>query len=69
MPQGSGRLLAEQLKTQRSETRGLIMTGYADDAALRHGVSQAEVALIEKPFSPRELARKVGQVLDSPEVP
>jgi two-component system, cell cycle sensor histidine kinase and response regulator CckA len=40
------------------------MTGYTDDEILRHGVSSSEVPLIDKPFTPDELCRRVAEVLE-----
>ena len=42
------------------------MSGYAEDAVLRHGLETADAAFLQKPFSPVTLANKVRQVLDSP---
>lgn len=63
MPQMSGRRLAERMKTTRP--RVLYMSGYTDDAILRHGVIEETAAFMEKPFSPDGLARKVREVLDA----
>ena len=65
MPAMDGRELAEAARQQRPSLRVLFTSGYADDAVLRHGVHQAEVAFIEKPFGIRALAGKVRQVLDA----
>jgi DNA-binding response OmpR family regulator len=42
------------------------MSGYTDDAVVRHGVREADVSLLNKPFTPDELARRVRDVLDAP---
>ena len=65
MPNLGGRDLAEALHEIRPETRVLFMTGFTDDAIVRHGVSVAEGALLQKPFTPAALARKVRSVLDA----
>jgi PAS domain S-box-containing protein len=65
MPGISGRELAESLKLLRPEMRVLYMSGYTDDAILRHGVSQSVTAFLQKPFGPADLGRKVRDVLDA----
>ena len=44
----------------------MYMSGYTDDATVRHGVLEEEVAFLQKPFTPVALASKVRQVLDLP---
>jgi two-component system, cell cycle sensor histidine kinase and response regulator CckA len=61
----SGRQLANSLCQVRSGTRVLFMSGYTDEAVLRHGVIDASPAFLQKPFSPIGLARKVREVLDA----
>jgi PAS domain S-box-containing protein len=63
LPGMNGRVLAEQLREQRPEMKVLFMSGYTDDAIVRHGVLTAEFAFIQKPFSPGALARKVSELL------
>ncbi len=64
MPRMGGRELAEKLAPMRPETKVLFMSGYTDDAIVLHGILAAGKAYIQKPFSPRELVRKVRMVID-----
>jgi PAS domain S-box-containing protein len=63
----SGRELAERLKATRPDTKVLFMSGYTEDAIIRHGIYTAQAAFIGKPFSPAAIAAKVREVLDSQE--
>jgi signal transduction histidine kinase/CheY-like chemotaxis protein len=66
MPEMSGRELAEVFARIRPEVPVLFMSGYTDDAIVRHGVLRPNIAYLQKPFSPDALARKVREVLDTP---
>jgi PAS domain S-box-containing protein len=69
MPGGGGRELAERLAANRPELRVLYLSGYTDDAIVRHGVLDAEAAFLQKPFTMRALALKVREVLEGKLVP
>ena len=69
MPQMSGRELAERLITMRPQLKVLYMSGYTDDAIVRHGLLEETLNFIQKPFDSASVARKVREVLDSGNYP
>ena len=64
MPNVNGRQLAEQLQPLRPRLRVLHMSGYPGDTIARYGDVREGDAFLQKPFSARELAEKVREVLD-----
>ena len=65
MPGMNGRVLAEHVSALRPDTRVLFMSGYSDDAMLRHGVKTASVQFIHKPFSIEELSARIREALSA----
>jgi nitrogen-specific signal transduction histidine kinase/CheY-like chemotaxis protein len=65
MPQIGGRELAERITAVRPRLPVIFMSGYTDDAIVRHGLLDAKLAFIQKPFDSASVARKVREVLDS----
>jgi PAS domain S-box-containing protein len=64
MPGMTGPELAAAIAPVRPGIKVLLMSGYADEASLPSGEA-AELAYIQKPFTPESLARKVRHVLDA----
>ncbi len=65
MPRLGGREALEVIRARRPEARALFMSGYVpdDDVGPRPGTGAAP--LLSKPFLPRELLRRVREVLDA----
>ncbi|MBM3933786.1 MAG: response regulator [SAR202 cluster bacterium] len=66
MPGSNGRELADGLRRRFPSLKVLFMTGYTDDTVIRHVVLEQGAAVLQKPFTPRTLAKRVRQVLDTP---
>ncbi len=64
MPQLGGRALAERIAIARPTIKVLFMSGYTDDAIVRHGVLEAGTPFLQKPITPRSLSARVREVLD-----
>ncbi|MBI4082921.1 MAG: PAS domain S-box protein [Candidatus Lambdaproteobacteria bacterium] len=65
MPAMSGRELAQIVQRRWPATRVVYMSGYTDDAIVRHGVEQG-MAFLEKPFTAQTVLRKIRHTLDEP---
>ena len=67
MPGMSGPVLAEHLRKTRPGIRLLFISGYPKDVLERQTVLPADIQLLGKPFSPRELIATIRKMLESPE--
>jgi PAS domain S-box-containing protein len=70
LPQMNGRELAERLRAVRPQVRVLFCSGYTDSVALPgeagdSGWRAGAVAFLQKPYTPKLLARRVRAVLDA----
>src|SRR6185369_7757614 len=64
MPLMGGKVMAEWLKTTFPDLKILFTSGYTDDAIAHHGVLEAGVEFLAKPYTPSTLTRKVREMLD-----
>ncbi|MFH0965064.1 MAG: transporter substrate-binding domain-containing protein [Planctomycetota bacterium] len=68
LPGESGKDLHRRLLARHPSLPVLYMSGYTDNTIVHHGVLEAGMPFIQKPFDPDALARKVRDVLDAPEL-
>jgi two-component system cell cycle sensor histidine kinase/response regulator CckA len=64
MPHMSGKELADRVRALYPHTRILFTSAYTENAIVHQGVLNKGVALLQKPFTPSALARKLREVLD-----
>ena len=64
MPQMSGASLAERINLARPGTKVLFVSGYTDEAIVKHGLLEPGAIFLQKPFTPSSLARKVRHALE-----
>ena len=65
MPLMGGKVMAEWLKATYPGVKILFTSGYTDDAIAHHGVLDAGMAFLPKPYTPATLTRKVREMLDA----
>jgi two-component system, cell cycle sensor histidine kinase and response regulator CckA len=64
LPGMNGRELAERLIKIRPEIKTLFTSGYTEDVIVHHGVIDARINFIGKPYSLQPLAKKLRDILD-----
>ena len=64
LPKLSGRAAAQQICAVHRGAKVIYMSGYTDDQISPHGVLEPGIILLQKPFSPEDLTRRVGEILD-----
>jgi len=64
MPEMNGRDLAKNLSLILPKLKRLFMSGYTANVIAHHGVLDKGVNFIQKPFTLKDLATKIREVLD-----
>ena len=65
MPEMNGPALAKEVRTLHPQTKILYMTGYSGEF-IRAEMLTSGVSLIQKPFTPADLGRKISKMLAHP---
>jgi DNA-binding response OmpR family regulator len=65
LPGMSGRELAELARMHRPDLPILLITGYAENAAIRGAYLGANMSMITKPFDLKVLAAKVNELINA----
>ncbi len=65
MPGMTGTELADRLAEVRPKMKVLYMSGYTDNSVVHRRLLNKTASFLQKPFTPKSLARKVREVLDA----
>lgn len=65
MPHINGPELARRLLKSRPQMKVLYMSGYTENAVIRHGMLDSDQMYLQKPFIPEQLVRGVREALDA----
>ncbi len=64
MPAMNGKELHQHILAKRRDVKALYMSGYTADVIAQRGIVDKGMSFIQKPFKPKDLARKVRELLD-----
>jgi len=65
MPNISGRTLVDHVSKTRPDTSILLISGYADDAVIRHGIYHDRAGFLQKPYTFQLLGSRIRALLDT----
>jgi PAS domain S-box-containing protein len=66
MPSMNGREVADRMQARHPGLRTLFMSGHADKVIVKHGVLDAHIRYLAKPFTAEELLAAVDQAISDP---
>jgi signal transduction histidine kinase/ActR/RegA family two-component response regulator len=66
MPHMNGQELAETLSFFRPDMKVLFVSGYSDNDLGETGMLDPRIELLQKPFTPHELTRKIREIMGQP---
>jgi PAS domain S-box-containing protein len=69
MPDMNGKQLQARMEAVMPGLRTVFMSGYTADVVAHRGVLDAGIRFLQKPFSPRDLTRRIREALDERQAP
>ncbi len=69
LPDVPGTDLAEQLRRRWPNMKVVLMSGYAEDEAVRQRISEGRVRFLQKPFDMSTLAREIHEAIEGGATP
>jgi len=64
MPEMNGKALSHQLLAISPDLKVLYMSGYTANVIAHHGILDKDIHFLQKPFSKRELSKKIKEALE-----
>lgn len=64
MPQVDGKELSDRIRISHPDVKILFTSAFTENAIVHHGVLNAGIVLLQKPFTPSAMANKVREVID-----
>ena len=65
MPRRNGAEVFEEARKHRPDIKSLFISGYPADTLRSRGILNENINFVPKPFMPKDLVRKVREVLDA----
>ncbi|KJU86737.1 PAS/PAC sensor hybrid histidine kinase, partial [Candidatus Magnetobacterium bavaricum] len=66
MPQKNGKLAYEEILALRPGMKAIFLSGYTYDVILQKGIIDESQYVMSKPVSPKDLLKKVREIIDAP---
>jgi DNA-binding response OmpR family regulator len=61
----NGRQVADAARARRPDMKVLVMTGYAENAAVANGFLEPGVSMLTKPFAMEALAARIRGIIEA----
>ncbi|HKJ66320.1 MAG TPA: ATP-binding protein, partial [bacterium] len=65
MPGMNGKELYDHINDRYPDIKVLYISGYTDDVISKHGILERGISFLQKPFSNKQLMKKIREILDS----